>query len=318
MKGKIIVVTGGAGFIGSNLVEAFLEENDVTVIDDMSTGSYENIRLLVEQKHVKLVNGSTTDLKLLKSTLNGAEYLFHAAAIPSVQRSIGDPIKTNEAGITGTLNVLVAARDSGVKRVIFASSSSVYGETPTLPKREDMTPMPLSPYALTKLAGEHYCQLFTELYGLSTVSLRYFNVYGPHQDPSSEYSAVIPRFIKSALSGNSLTIYGDGDQTRDLTYVKDVVRANMLAAESKATGVFNIATGSRISINELAKLIIKISGKASTIVYTPPRPGDIRHSLADISRAHETFGYSPRYSLEEGVKETMDWFNNNYVRRKKW
>jgi UDP-glucose 4-epimerase len=317
MKDKIIVVTGGAGFIGSNLAEALMEENDVIVIDDISTGIYGNIRSWAEQNRIRFVKGSICDPILLKGTFRDVEYVFHNAAIPSVQRSVKDPIRTNEAGITGTLNILIAARDSGVKKVVFASSSSVYGETPTLPKHEGMVSTPLSPYSLTKLAGEHYCRLFTELYDLKTVSLRYFNVYGPRQNPDSEYSAAIPCFIKNALEGKPLVIYGDGEQTRDFTFVKDVVRANVLAAESNATGVFNIATGRRISINDLAKLILKISGRTSSIVYAPPRHGDVRHSLADISRAHESFGYSPQYSLEDGLLETISWFSRNYCMTEK-
>jgi len=214
---------------------------------------------------------------------------------------VKDPLTTNNANTNGTLNVLVAARDCGVKKVVFASSSSVYGDTPELPKREEMTPNPLSPYAVTKLVGEYYCKVFEEVYGLKTVSLRYFNVYGPRQDPHSDYAAVVPKFVKSVSENKPPVIFGDGEQTRDFTFVKDVVRANLLAAKSGATGVFNIASGRRVSINELAEKIIKIQGKELEPVHSEPREGDVKHSLGDISRAQRGFGFEPRYSLEEGL-----------------
>ena len=308
MQGKRVVVTGGAGFIGSNIAWTLCEENDIVVVDNLSTGSLANIKQLVSDKKIEFVKGSITDLRLMKKTLKGADYVLHQAAIPSVPRSVKDPLLSNEAGITGTLTTLVAARDSDVRKLVFASSSSVYGDTPTLPKHEAMPLGPLSPYAATKAANETYCRLFTELYGLGTVALRYFNVYGPRQDPSSEYAAVIPKFITSALKGKPLVIYGDGKQTRDFTYIQDAILANVLAAQSKATGSYNVATGDRITVNELASAVIDITGSKSKVKRERPRPGDIKHSLADISRAKAAFGYSPRYSLKKGLRETIDWF----------
>jgi UDP-glucose 4-epimerase len=308
MKGKNVVITGGAGFIGSNLTRALAADNDLTVIDDLSTGNLENIKDLVDNQIIMFVEGSITDLDLLNKTFKNVDYVFHEAAIPSVPRSIKDPIKSNYTNVNGTLNVLVAARDSGVEKVVYASSSSVYGDTLVLPKKEDMTPSPLSPYAVSKLVGEYYCRVFTETYGLPTVSLRYFNVYGPWQDPSSEYAAVIPNFISRVLNCKSPIVFGDGKQTRDFTFVKDVVNANTFAMNCKTCGVFNIASGKRISINELAQLVIKMTSKDIDVVYDDSRPGDIMHSLADISKAKEKFGYEPRFDLTKGLEETLKWF----------
>jgi len=308
MKGKNVVVTGGAGFIGSNLVRALAGENEVIVIDDLSTGNPENIRGLIDNQSIMFVEGSITDLDLLNKTFKNVDYVFHEAAIPSVPRSVKDPIESNYANVNGTLNVLVAARDSGVEKVVYASSSSAYGDTPVLPKNEDMKPSPLSPYAVSKLVGEYYCQVFTEVYGLSTASLRYFNVYGPRQDPLSEYAAVVPIFISQVLNDDCPVIFGDGSQTRDFTFIRDVVNVNILAMKSKVSGVFNIAGGKRISINELAKLVMKIIGRNLDIVYEDPRPGDIMHSLADISKAKEKLGYEPRFDLTKGLEETLKWF----------
>ena len=308
MKGKNVVVTGGAGFIGSNLVRTLAKENEVIVLDDLSTGVLENIQDILDDQKVNLVEGSITDLDLLQKTFQNIDYVFHEAAIPSVPRSVKDPVKSNYANVNGTLNVLVAARDNGVKKVVYASSSSVYGDTPVLPKKEDMSPSPLSPYAVSKLASEYYCQVFTEVYGLPTVSLRYFNVYGPRQDPSSDYAAVVPRFISRVLNGESPIIFDDGNQTRDFTFVKDTVNANILAMEGKACGVFNIAGGKRISINELAQLVMRIVGKEVDVIHEDSRPGDIRDSLADISKAKEELGYEPRFDLPKGLEETLGWF----------
>ena len=304
-----IVITGGAGFIGSNLAEvlALAPNNEVCVVDDLSTGRVENIPIA---SGIEFIKGSITDLQLMNEVLADADFVFHQAALPSVQRSIEDPAHTNEVNIRGTLNVLMAARDAGVKKVIYASSSSVYGDTPELPKREGMTPNPLSPYAVTKLVGEYYCKVFNDVYGLNTISLRYFNVYGPRQDPHSEYAAVIPRFVFRVLRGEPPVIYGDGQQTRDFTFVKDVVNANILAMNSDATGVYNIASGRMISIQELATLITRLTGRDSDLepVFDKPRKGDVRHSLADISRARAVMGYKPEYSLERGLEETLRWF----------
>ena len=308
MKGKWVVVTGGAGFIGSNLARTLIRENEVIVIDNLSTGHLENIQDLIDDQSIKFVKGDITDLNLLMHTFKDVDYVFHEAAIPSVPRSIEDPVTSNYANVNGTLNVLVAAKDNGVEKVVYASSSSVYGDTPTLPKRENMEPCPLSPYAASKLAGEYYCQVFTEVYDLSTISLRYFNVYGPRQDPLSEYAAVIPRFVSRVLNEKSPVIYGDGKQTRDFTFIEDVVYANILAAEGEATDVFNIAGGMRISINDLAKSIMKICGKHFDPIYDDPRPGDIKHSLADVSKANEKLNYEPKFNLTAGLEETVKWF----------
>jgi UDP-glucose 4-epimerase len=298
------IITGGAGFIGSNLAEVLSRGNGVIIVDDLSTGNEANIRGL----DIEFVKGSVTDLDLLRTTFKDADYVFHQAAIPSVPRSIKDPISTNEANVNGTLNVLVAARDVGVKKVIYASSSSVYGDTPELPKREDMKPNPLSPYAVTKLMGEYYCKVFNDVYDLKTVSLRYFNVYGPKQDPYSDYAAVIPKFIKRVQEGKPPIIYGDGNQTRDFTSVDDVVSANILAAGSDAEGVYNVATGKRITINELAKEIMAITGRDLNPIHEKPREGDVLHSLGDITKAKKDFGYEPGDNLEENLKDTVNWF----------
>ncbi|MFO7772828.1 MAG: SDR family oxidoreductase [Dehalococcoidia bacterium] len=313
---KTVVVTGGAGFIGSHLAEELLRRGyNVAVLDDLSTGKPENIAHLLNPTNstnptnsinspVEFIDGSITDLPLLKKHFRDVDYVFHQAAIPSVPRSIADPRASHEANITGTLNVLLAARDSGVKKVIYASSCAVYGDTPTLPVTEDMLPAPQSPYAVTKLAGEYYCQVFHRVYGLPTVCLRYFNVYGPGQDPHSQYAAVIPLFIREALDNRPPIIYDDGEQTRDFIFIKDVVDANILAAESDAAGVCNIGRGQRVSINRLAGLVIRLVGSSVEPEHREARPGDVRHSLADISRAGQ-FGYSPKYSLKKGLGETI-------------
>lgn len=302
---KKVIVTGGVGFIGSHLAEELVNRGyHVVILDDLSTGKRENIEALLKGEDVEFIQGSITDLRLLQGLFQNVDYVFHQAAIPSVPRSIEAPIASHEANVTGTLNVLLAARDNGVGKVIYASSCAIYGNTQTLPIREDAPTHPLSPYAVTKLAGEYYCQVFHQVYGLPTVCLRYFNVYGPRQDPDSQYAAVIPRFISRALKGEPPIIYGDGEQTRDFTFVKDVVEANILMAVSEATGIFNFASGGSVSINRLAEAIIEFSGNALGPTHEAPRPGDIRHSLADISRA-KSFGYGLKWSLEEGLKETI-------------
>jgi UDP-glucose 4-epimerase len=301
------IVTGGAGFIGSHLAKELVRRGyQVVIIDNLSTGKISNVEPLLGS--IEFVKGSITNLPLLRKLFSGADYIFHQAAIPSVPRSIENPKASHNSNINGTLNVLLAARDNGIKKVVYASSSSIYGDTPNLPKVEDMMPNPQSPYAVTKLTGEYYCNVFHIIYGLSTVSLRYFNVYGPQQDPDSPYAAVIPIFINSALAGKSPIIYGDGEQTRDFTFIKDVVEANILAAESKVTGTFNIGRSKSVTINQLAQLIIRFVGNSAVKpLHTDPRPGDVAHSLADISKA-KAFGYHPKYSLEQGLKETLDTF----------
>lgn len=306
MRGKTrVIVTGGAGFIGSHLADELVRQGHrVIIIDNLSTGRMENIEALLSNGDVEFVHSSITDFKLLKKLFQDVDCIFHQAALPSVPRSIEDPLASHEANVTGTMNVLLAARDSGVKRVIFASSSSVYGDTPTLPKREEMTPNPHSPYAVTKLAAEHYCRVFSQVYGLVITCLRYFNVYGPRQNPESQYAAVVPGFIKNVFEGSPPVIFGDGEQTRDFTFVKDVVAANILAAQANIGGVFNIGSGQNTTVNELANLIIDIIGSNIKPIYQDPRPGDVRHSLADISKA-KTFGYEPKYSLRQGLLETI-------------
>jgi UDP-glucose 4-epimerase len=305
-----IVVTGGAGFIGSHVVQELVKRDyEVIIIDNLATGKISNVEPNLIKKNAVFVRGSILDLPLLHKLFTGVDYVFHQAALPSVPRSIKNPKASHVANTTGTLNVLLAARDKDVKKVVFASSSSVYGDTPALPKVEDMPANPRSPYAVSKLAGEYYCQVFQNVYGLNTICLRYFNVYGPRQDPNSQYAAVIPLFIDNALSGKSPVIFGDGEQSRDFTYVRDVVEANILAAESPATGVFNIGSGARVTINHLAQLVISLAGNNTIkVMYQKPRPGDILHSLADITKAR-AIGYCPKYSLEEGLRDVV-----NYLR----
>ncbi|MGC9445112.1 MAG: SDR family oxidoreductase [Candidatus Methanospirareceae archaeon] len=303
------VVTGGAGFIGANLAAALLlDGHEVHIIDNLSTGKRGNIIELVSQTDCTFIKGSVTDLDLLRTVFSDIDCVFHQAAIPSVQRSVEDPRATNEANVSGTLAVLIAARECGVKKVVYASSSSVYGDTPTLPKTEEMIPNPKSPYAVSKLTGEYYCRVFSEVYGLKTICLRYFNVYGPKQDPSSDYAAVIPRFITRALEQKSPIIYGDGTQTRDFTYVEDVAHANIQSMKQEVEGIFNIACGEQISINELARIVMDLVGVNLPVIYDEPRSGDIKDSLADISRARKELVYNPGYSLTAGLEETIRWF----------
>jgi UDP-glucose 4-epimerase len=303
MKDKNVVITGGAGFIGANLAQELAAHNRLVIIDDLSSGKRQNVAAL-SGGNVEFVEGSIGDLPLLKRLFKNVDFVFHQAAISSVPRSVENPLETNEVNVTGTLNVLLAARDSGVRKVVYASSTAVYGDTPALPQREDIMPNPQSPYAVAKLVGEYYCRVFHTVYGLPTVSLRYFNVYGPKQDPGSEYSAVIPRFIKRLSEGKHLVVYGDGEQTRDFVFVADVVEANILAAESDAAGVFNVGWGRSVTVNGLAELTGRIMNKDVGIVYEKARAGDIRESLADISKAR-VFGYQPQYDLEHGLRETI-------------
>jgi len=307
------LVTGGAGFIGSNLVRALNRRGHaVRVLDNLSTGRRNN--LPASASAVELVEGDLRDLAAVQSAVQGVRCVFHIAALPSVIRSVEDPRTTHDVNVTGTLNLLLESRAAGVERFVFSSSSSVYGETLVLPKQETMLPQPLSPYALSKLAGEHYSRIFHELYGLTTFALRYFNVFGPRQDPASPYAAVIPLFIAALRENRSPTIFGDGEQTRDFTFVEDIVRANLdcLAAPPEAAGqVYNVARGDRVSINQLAELLRTMMGKEAKPQYTEARPGDIRHSQADGSLAAEKLGWRPAVSFEEGLKRTVEWFLRN-------
>lgn len=302
----LYVVTGGAGFIGSHLVEALsLAGHELVVIDDLSSGRIENIASVSANPRVRFVQGTVLDLGLLLEEFQGADGVFHQAAFVSVPGSIRHPLQSHEVTLTGTLNVLLAARDTGIKKVVHASSAAVYGNLPGIPKREDMPVEPLSPYAVAKYAGEQYCRVLGLLYDLPTVSLRYFNVYGARQDPASDYAAVIPRFIANLRNGKPPVIFGDGTQTRDFVYVRDVVRANILAMERDAEGVYNIGSGKETSINELVTILMRLLRFRGQPVYAGGRPGDVMHSVADISRARSLLGWEPAFSLEEGLSDTL-------------
>jgi UDP-glucose 4-epimerase len=299
------LVTGGAGFIGSHIVERLLKDGkQVRVIDNFVTGKRENLRDHIEK--IDLVNGDILDLELVRNALKGVEVVFHQAALRSVPLSVDNPLATNQVNTQGTLNVLLATRDAGVKRVIYASSSSVYGDSPRLPKTEDQATAPISPYAVSKLAGENYCSVFTKVYGLETISLRYFNVFGPRQDPQSQYAAVIPKFIARALKGKPLEVHGDGLQSRDFTYIDDVVQANLLAATAeKGIGeAFNVAKGKAYSLLDLIAALSRILDKNLQWIHTPSRQGDVRHTLADISKARRILGYKVHTEFEQGLYET--------------
>jgi nucleoside-diphosphate-sugar epimerase len=309
----IVLVTGGAGFIGSHIAQRYTELGArVRIIDDLSTGHRENIEEI--GGNVDFVHASLNDEKAIRLALEDVELVFHEAAIPSVPRSVENPRETHEACVNATFSLLEAARDSGVKRVVYAASSSAYGDQPTLPKVEDMRPEPLSPYAVAKLVGEYYCQVFYRTYGLETVCLRYFNIFGPRQDPSSQYSGVISRFISALMSGTRPVIYGDGEQSRDFTYVANAVEANVRAAETTAGigQVINVANGERITLNELLKILKEITRRIEVEAdYQPARAGDVRHSLADITRARELLGYESQIDLDEGLRETLAWWTQS-------
>ena len=305
------LVTGGAGFIGSNIVKELLKLGEfVRVVDDLSTGKRENIEESFGQKNFEFIKGDLVDLGVCRKVVNDMDYILHQAAINSIPRSIDNPIRTNQANITGTLNLLIAARDYGkIKKFVYASSSSVGGNSSKLSRKETDPVDPISPYALTKFAGERYGQLFYKLYGLPTVCLRYFNVFGPRQDPKSQYSAAIPKFIMAILHDQPLVIYGDGEQSRDFTYVDNVVKANILTAKSKIAGeVINIACGKSITLNQIVALINKTLGKKAKPSHLSCRPGDIKRSLADITKAQKLLNYKPIIEFEEGLKRTIEWY----------
>jgi len=301
------VVTGGAGFIGSHLAQSLLQRGaSVRIFDNLSSGRESNLAVL--EGHAEIVRGDVRDLAAVRAALAGAEVVFHEAAVASVPQSIADPLGSLETNITGTQHILLAARDAGVRRVVYASSSAIYGDAPVLPKEEHMAPSPMSPYALHKLTGEYLCSLFTELYGLETVALRYFNVFGPRQDPASEYAGVIPRFLCALRDGQQPVVFGDGEQTRDFVYIGNVVQANLLAAEApEAVGqAINVGCGERISLNALLSVAGDLLGVAAHAEYRPPRAGDVRDSLADIQLARRLIGYTPTVSFQEGLARTLE------------
>ena len=303
------LVTGGAGFIGSHLVEELLRRGEkVRVLDNFSTGKRENVDPFIDR--IELIEGDIRSHHIVREAVEGVDFVLHQGALPSVPRSIKDPITTNEVNVTGTLHVLDAARDAGVQRVVYASSSSVYGPDPVLPVREEMNPNPVSPYAVAKLTGEKYCHAFSKVYGLETVALRYFNIFGPGQDPKSQYSAFIPLFVVGMMEGQALTIDGDGLQAKDFTYVSNVVEANLLAAVAEGVSgeVFNVGCGASTSVNEVVGHLRNIIGAEGNITYGPTRAGDVPQSLAAIDRAREKLGYEPRVLIEEGLERVALWF----------
>ena len=310
------LVTGGAGFIGSNMVDELVRRgHSAVVLDDLSAGKEEN--LAGAKGKIELIRGSIVDLEATHKACHGADYVIHLAARTSVPRSVKDPLETNRVNVDGMLNVLVAARDAKVKRIVYSASSSAYGETPTLPKVETMPPSPISPYGVSKLVGEMYAQVFGRVYELENVSLRYFNVFGPRQDPTSQYSGVLSRFILAMLDGARPVVYGDGEQSRDFTYIDNVVDATLRACEAPgASGkVFNVGTASRITLNETLKLLEKISGKPVRAKYDHPRTGDILHSQADISLGRRVLGYEPKVDFEEGLRRTWGWYVKTFGKK---
>jgi nucleoside-diphosphate-sugar epimerase len=305
------LVTGGAGFIGSNTVDELVRRGHaVTVLDDLSAGKEENLAGVRDK--INFIRGTITDRATLEMACRGADYVLHLAARTSVPRSVKQPLETNEINVDGTLNVLVAARDARVRRVVFASSSSIYGDTPTLPKHEEMAPAPISPYGVSKLVGELYGRVFHRTYGLDFVALRYFNVFGPRQDPGSPYSGVLSLFITAMRDGGQVSVFGDGEQSRDFTYVQNVVAANLQACETPgiAGGAFNLGTGGRYTLNYTLQLLGQFAGRPAKAKYGPPREGDIRDSQADICRAAQAFGFKPQINFEEGLRKTWDWYSS--------
>jgi UDP-glucose 4-epimerase len=306
---KLALVTGGAGFIGSHLVEGLLARGGaVRVLDNFATGKRENISHVTDK--IELLEGDVRNLTTVRSAMRNVDVVFHEAALPSVERSVKNPLESNEVNITGTVNILLAARDANVQRVVFAASSAAYGNTAQLPKEESMMPEPLSPYAVSKIAGEQYAKIFQQLYGLSTISLRYFNVFGPRQDPTTQYAGAIAKFISCALEGKPYPVFGDGEQSRDFTYVSNVVDANLLAAEAKLDGapLMNIAYGKRATLNEIIGMLNELTHQNLPAQYLPERAGDVRHSHANLKRAQEILGYAPKVDLLEGFRRTLEWY----------
>ncbi len=307
-RSRLYLVTGGAGFIGSNVAEGLLRRGDrVRVFDDFSTGRREN---LAGFDGIEVVEGDLRNADQVRHAVAGVEGVFHQAALRSVPRSVDDPVSTNDVNVGGTLNLLMACREAGIRRVVYASSSSAYGDDPTLPKVESLPAKPISPYAVSKLAAEHYCRTFAQLYGLETVSLRYFNVFGPRQNPESKYSAVIPRFLQLALAREPLEIHGDGEQSRDFTYIDNVVQGNLRAMDTPGVSgeVFNIACGTRYSLLTIADAIGAFLGRELPRRHTPPRPGDVKHTLADVSKAERLLGYRPEVDFADGIRQTCEYF----------
>jgi UDP-glucose 4-epimerase len=306
---SISLVTGGAGFIGSHLVEALLARGKkVRVLDNFSTGDEANLQSVRDR--LEVIDGDITDLETVRAAMRGTDLVFHQAALASVPRSVADPVATHRACVDGTLHVLIAARDARVRRVVYAASSSAYGNSERLPKRESDPAMPLSPYAVSKLAGEQYCAAFSNVYGLETVRLRYFNVFGPRQAPDSPYAAVVPLFIRAMLAGRSPVLHGDGLQSRDFTYIDDVIQANLLAAEAPGVSgrLYNVACGRRTTLLEIVERLNAILSTNIKPTHTEARPGDVRHSQADITRAHEDLGYTPRMDVERGLKKCVEYY----------
>ncbi|MFZ2147776.1 MAG: SDR family oxidoreductase [Sedimentisphaerales bacterium] len=308
------LVTGGAGFIGSNICKELISQGCfVRVVDNLLTGKKSNLASIIDK--VDFIQADMGDAEVAQLAMKDIDVVLHQGALPSVPRSVDDPAATHRHCVDATFTLLLAARDAGIKRFVFAASSSAYGDTPTLPKVETMTPMPLSPYAAAKLVGEYYCSVFYQVFGLETISLRYFNVFGPNQDPTSQYAAAIPAFVTAILKDKPPTIYGDGEQSRDFTYIDNVVEANLLAARAKQTRgeVINIACGEAVTVNEIIALINELLGKNIKPIYTDPRPGDVKHSLADITLAKKLIGYKTKIPFKQGLKLAIDWYRDNLI-----
>ncbi len=306
------LVTGGAGFIGSHLVEALVQRGArVRVLDNLATGFRHNLCTVADR--IEFIEGDLRNFDTVCDAMRDIDVVYHEAALPSVSRSVQNPLDSNHTNITGTLNMLIAAREARVRRVVLAASSSVYGSNHTLPKEETMTPAPLSPYAITKVAGEMYARVFAELYGLETICLRYFNVFGPRQDPTTQYAGAIAKFISCAQRGQPYPVYGDGEQSRDFTYVENVVQANLLAAEAPIPGhaLMNIACGERTTLNQIIAILNELTQQNLPTIYSPARPGDVRHSLASIARARQILGYAPHVGLREGLEKTLRWYQES-------